>query len=241
MEEEYNIYCDESCHLEKDHQTIMGLGAIWAPLNKRRYISNGIQNIKIRHNINPKFEIKWTKVSPGKIRFYIDILNYFFENENFHFRGLIVPDKSILAHEEFKQTHDQWYYKMYFELLKVILLPNKKYNIYLDIKDTIGKYKVEKLHEVLCNNMYDFSREIIHKIQQVRSNEVNLIQVCDLLIGALVYANRGKYNSNAKKRLVDLIKDKTGYTLNRTTLLREDKFNILIWKPSTDIDDKFKT
>lgn len=229
--EEYNIYCDESCHLEKDHQPIMGLGAMWSPLDKRRYISNGIQNIKIRHSIKPNFEIKWTKVSPGKIRFYIDVLNYFFENEDFHFRGLIVPDKSILAHEEFEQTHDQWYYKMYFELLKVILLPNKKYNIYLDIKDTIGKDKVEKLHEVLCNNMYDFSREIIHKIQQVRSNEVNLIQLCDLLIGALVYANRGEYNSSAKKRLVDLIKDKTGYTLNRTTLLREDKFNILIWHP----------
>ncbi|MCL0066152.1 DUF3800 domain-containing protein, partial [Dehalococcoidia bacterium] len=28
----YNIYCDESYHLEHDHQEIMVLGALWCPL-----------------------------------------------------------------------------------------------------------------------------------------------------------------------------------------------------------------
>jgi hypothetical protein len=30
----YNVYCDESCHLENDHQKVMVLGAVRYPLKK---------------------------------------------------------------------------------------------------------------------------------------------------------------------------------------------------------------
>ena len=32
----YNIYCDESCHLEHDRQKAMVLGGIWCPYDKRK-------------------------------------------------------------------------------------------------------------------------------------------------------------------------------------------------------------
>jgi len=32
MSQVFNVYCDESCHLENDHQTAMVLGAVWCPL-----------------------------------------------------------------------------------------------------------------------------------------------------------------------------------------------------------------
>lgn len=32
MAETFNIYCDESSHLENDHQKVMVLGAVWCPL-----------------------------------------------------------------------------------------------------------------------------------------------------------------------------------------------------------------
>ena len=35
----FNVYCDESCHLENDHQKAMVMGAIWCPLEKTREIS----------------------------------------------------------------------------------------------------------------------------------------------------------------------------------------------------------
>lgn len=34
MSETFNLYCDESCHLENDHQKVMVLGAVWCPLEK---------------------------------------------------------------------------------------------------------------------------------------------------------------------------------------------------------------
>jgi hypothetical protein len=61
------------------------------------------------------------KVSPAKTQFYLDLMDYFFDDDDLHFRALVVPNKSKLRHSEFRQSHDDWYYKMYFDMLKVIL------------------------------------------------------------------------------------------------------------------------
>ena len=228
----YNVYCDESCHLENDHQTAMVLGAVWCPLKKARDIAVRIREIKAHHNMRPGFEIKWTKVSPAKTEFYLNVIDYFFSERNLHFRALIVPDKSKLQHESFDQTHDDWYYKMYFDMLKVILSPNARYRIYLDIKDTRSATKITMLHNVLSNNLYDFSRNIIERVQTVRSHEVEILQLTDLLIGAISYINRGLSTSVAKQALVKRIQERSHYSLTRTTLLRENKVNLFRWHAS---------
>jgi hypothetical protein len=229
MSQVFNVYCDESCHLENDHQPVMVLGAIWCPLDKVREISVRIREIKAQHGMKPGFEIKWTKVSPAKQQFYLDVVDYFFDDDDLRFRALIVPDKSRLQHGSFRQTHDEWYYKMYFDLLKVILSPEGRYRIYLDIKDTRGAAKIIKLHDILCNNMYDFSREIIERVQLVRSHEVELTQLADILIGVISYVNRGLTGNAAKVALMERMKRRSKYDLTRTTLLREEKINLFRW------------
>lgn len=226
----YNIYCDESCHLEHDHQGIMVLGAVWCPLEKVREITLGIREIKSRHGLRPDFEIKWTKVSPSRVQFYLDIIDFFFDEKDLHFRALIVPNKTKLNHKAFGQSHDDWYFKMYFEMLKVIFRPEARYRIYLDIKDTRSAPKVGKLRDVLCNNLYDFSREIIERIQTVRSQEVEQLALADLLIGTVAYANRELSGSSAKTRLVERMRQRSGYKLTLTTLLQEEKVNLLRWE-----------
>jgi hypothetical protein len=226
----FNVYCDESCHLENDHQKAMVLGAVWCPLEKIREISVRLREIKKRHGLPSDFEVKWTKISPAKAQFYIDWVDYFFDDDDLHFRALIVPDKSLLSHGAFSgQDHDIWYYKMYFDMLKVILRPQACYRIYLDIKDTRGGAKIKKLHEVLCNNLYDFSRDIIERVQLIHSREAELIQLADLLIGAVSYANRGLQESIGKLQLVERIKKRSKYRLTQTTLYAEQKINLLRW------------
>jgi len=231
MSETFNIYCDESCHLEHDRQPAMVLGAVWCPLDKTREIAVRVREIKRKHLMAPGFEVKWTKVSPGKKQFYLDLLDYFFDDDDLHFRGLVVPDKAKLDHAAFPgQDHDVWYYKMYFDMLKVILSPKGRYRIYLDIKDTRGADKVKKLHDVLCNNLYDFSREIVERVQLVHSHEIEQLQLADLLIGAVSYMNRGLHSNAGKQALVERMKQRSGYCLTKTTLLREDKVNLFRWK-----------
>lgn len=231
MSQFFNVYCDESCHLENDGQKAMVLGAVWSPLSKREEINKRLREIKKQHGVGESFEAKWTKVSPSKVELYISLLDYFFDDDDLHFRGLIVPNKSILEHANYSQDHDDWYYKMYFTMLKTIFEPSSRYYVYIDIKDTWGHEKVKKLHDVLCHSSYDFSRKTIARVQQIRSHEAEQLQLTDLLIGALSYLHRGLQTSEAKQFLIKRIKERSGYKLTSNTLLRELKFNLLIWEP----------
>lgn len=229
---EYNIYCDESCHLEHDKQSCMVLGAIWCPKERVSQLSERIKEIKAEHGLSKYFEIKWIKVSKSKTQFYLDLVNYFLDDQDLHFRAIIIPDKSILKHEKFNQTHDDWYYKMYFELLKVIINPEHRYNVFIDYKDTFGWRKVAKLKEILENSKYDRSHEILKTLQTVRSHEVSLIQLTDLLTGLVSYANRGLTSNEAKMVLIQQMRKRSRYDLNHTTFLREEKVNLLRWQAS---------
>ena len=119
---------------------------------------------------------------------------------------------------------------MYFNLLKVILEPQAVYRIYLDIKDTHSAAKTKHLQNVLCNSIYDFDRHIVETIQPVHSHEVEQIQLADVLIGAICYANRDLKTSRAKLGIVETLRQTTKYSLTRSTLLKERKLNLLIWQ-----------
>ena len=230
MSEIFNVYCDESCHLEHDRQKAMVLGAIWCTLDKSREIAVRLREIKQKHSLAASFEVKWTKVSPAKLALYLDLIDYFFDDDDLHFRALIVPDKSKLRHDAIPgQDHDTWYYKMYFDMLKVIFRPDARYRVYLDIKDTRGAEKTAKLHEVLRNNMYDFSREVIERLQLVHSHEIEQLQLADLIIGAISYLNRDLKGNTAKQALIARIQERSGYSLLKTTLYKEDKLNLFHW------------
>ncbi|WP_353780065.1 DUF3800 domain-containing protein [Winogradskyella sp. 3972H.M.0a.05] len=238
MRYEFNTYCDESCHLENDDQKSMVLGAIWANKGLTSDINKRIRSIKKKHGLKWKenekgrsFEIKWNKVSKSKEEFYLDLLDYFFDDDDLHFRAIVIPDKNILDHEAHFQSHDDFYYKMFFLLIRNILSPENAYNIYIDIKDTKSQDKVNKLEKILRTSQYDFNKKIIKKVQQIRSHESEILQITDLLIGALSYLHRGiDSNNSAKKNLIEKIRERSGYSLLNNTLPNERKLNVLVWK-----------
>ncbi len=234
MADTVNIYCDESCHLENDRQQIMVFGAVWSPKAQVAELARALRNLKQEYRLSPRFELKWGKVSPARLDYYSAVLDWFWNAPDVHFRALIVPDKSTLNHAKPERTHDEWYYKIYFDLLKVIVDPRQQYEIYLDIKDTRGAARVGKLHEALCNSQYDFARSIIQKIQLVRSHEIELLQLADFLIGLLAYANRNLATNEAKVRLVECLRSRTHYSLTHSTLLRENKVNLFRWHARED-------
>lgn len=227
----FSIYCDESCYLEHDGIKQMALGALWCPTAKTKEISRRLIEIKERHGLEHKDELKWTKVSTRHFQPYLDFVDYFFDDDDLHFRGVLIPDKTILDHDRFCQTHDEWYYKMLFTLLCPLIDPRCHYTINLDYKDTHGGERVRKLREVLCNNYYDFDRKVIGDINLVKSHQVEILQLTDLLLGALTYNSRALAGNAGKLKMVERIKRRSGYSLSSTTLYREDKFNLLVWRP----------
>ena len=229
----YNIYCDESCHLEHDGINDMVLGAVWCQQEKLKEVTQRIKQIKLRNGVAANAEMKWTKISPAKVQLYADLVNYFFDDDDLHFRALVIPDKSKLDHNRFRQDHNTWYYKMYFDMLKVILSPKDRFEIYVDIKDTHSYWQTQKLKEVCSHSLYDFSERVIKIMQPVRSEEIQIMQIVDILIGAVAFRNRsfsdGIERSKAKQHIIDLIVERSGYSLQRSTLLKEEKCNIFIW------------
>jgi hypothetical protein len=235
MSQLFNIYCDESCHLESSKITpenrYMVLGGVSCPNNAKDEVFRRIKDIKKDNGLSHLSEMKWTKIANGKLDAYKDLINYFFDYKELSFRAIVI-DKEQLNHDGFAQTHDQFYYKIYWQMLEWLIEPSSKYHIYLDIKDTQGVGKVKKLQEVLCNSKHDFDRDIIAKVQEVRSHEVAIMQLTDLLIGAISYANRypegGK--SEAKETIIELIRKRSGVTLKSSTLLGAKQFNVFCWE-----------
>lgn len=233
--QEFNVYCDESCHLERDRFRAMSLGAVWCPKQKVREVNHRLVEIKQRHGIKKDAEVKWTKISPCNEPLYMDIIDYFFDDDDLHFRGLIVPDKGVLRHEDFGQTHDEWYYKMYFTMLKTIFERTAHYYVYIDVKDTRSGRNAAKLADVCANDAYDFNHDIVRRVQPIRSEEVQIMQLVDVLTGAIAYRHNHKTAedgfSMTKVNVINRIVVRSGVSLVKSTLLTERKMNILVWAP----------
>jgi len=229
MVEKINIYCDESCHIENDGSPVMVLGCVWLPENKVRSITSDIRDIKERYGFTRNFEFKWTQISPSKVNFYKDIIKYFFDNENLHFRAMIALKEALVSD---RYNNDEMYYIVYYYMLIYILNKENAYNIYIDIKEEKrGGRKSENLRKVLSNKLYDFSyKRVIKKLQIIRSEESEILQLADLMIGALGYLNRNLPLDSAKGEVVKFIKSLSGGSLKLNSLPSENKFNLYYWK-----------
>lgn len=231
-----NIYCDESCHLEHDQQGVMLLGALKCPLEKVTTITTELKDLKEKYK--SRGELKWQKVSSSRIKYYIALVDYFFNQSDLNFRCVVVKNKNKLDHQYYNQgSHDSFYYKMYYYLLRNMINCDNSYNIYLDIKDTQSQNKINALKEILDNYYKNTNTKAINIMQQIRSKESELLQLSDFLIGTVAYANRDLSKSNAKKTLVDMIKDYTKITLTESTPPWEEKFNIFVFYPRENRSD----
>lgn len=237
MADIYNIYCDESCHLERDGIAAMVIGAIWCPVEKTKEISGRIRDIKLRHGLPGGVELKWVNLSPSKQQLYIDLIDFFFDDDDLHLRGIVIPDKSRLNHGAFRQTHDSWYYKMMFRMIEPVIDPTSSYRIYMDIKDTQSELRRAALENVLRSSRRDHSGRIIQRVQQIRSHESQLMQLTDVLIGAIAYCNRGLSSSAAKLEIIRRVRERSKLNLIDTTWLRNPKVSILRWK-GRDLNDE---
>jgi hypothetical protein len=225
-----NVYCDESCYLQLDGCGVMALGALYCPAENVKQISEKIRQLKLKFGLNKIFEIKWTKVSSSKSDFYQAIVDYFFSEPILRYRCVLIPEKSKLDHERFKQTHDEFYYKMYYTLLVHIINPVNSYNFYLDLKDTQGGKKNRKLQEYLSNKICDYNKECVTKVQQIRSHESEVLQICDLFTGAITYENRHLKNNMGKIEVVQKIKEFVpSNNINHSSRYHDHKFNLLVW------------
>lgn len=208
MSKTFNIYCDESCHIENDHKKYMFLGSVSSAYNQVKLHTEKINDLKKKHNFYA--EIKWSKVSKSKLRFYLDLVDYFFATD-LQFRTVGV-EKAKINNDAFNQDYDDFYYKMYYFLLNHNLSSLYKYNVYLDIKDTLSAYKVNKLKDIL-NTKFG----VFRNVQNIRSHESIIMQMADFLMGAISYLHNDEHQQNkAKVQIIKKIQQHCNEDLSKT-------------------------
>lgn len=232
---EYNVYCDESCHLKSNDSKYMLIGAIYCPKFKVKKINEYIEHLKKNYNLSDKIELKWNKVDKKTEKLYLDIITYFFNNDDLKFR-VIVIDRTKLNHEKYNQTENDFYHKAYYEMLKYIIIPGNSYNIYPDIKDTHSYYYHQIMLEYLRLKMADTNKKTIKKVQPIRSYEAPILQINDILIGALSYHYRGLSKNSIKLNIINEINKLYQNDFDVSSYYNNTKFNIFIWRSRDDIE-----
>jgi hypothetical protein len=217
----FNIYCDESTHLEHDGQPYMIYGYVSIAYNQMKLAKKQIAQIKEIHDY--KGELKWTNISEKTYPLYKEIVDYFFMTD-FNFRAVIV-DKSQIDNSRPDYTFNDFYFRMYFQLLHHKIDMENVYNIYFDIKDTCSQNKLHKLRDILKWNAS------IRNFQFIRSHESCFVQLADVLMGAVNYHLRVESGTLegkniAKRKIVQTIREHTNLSLNTTTTKDAKKFNL---------------
>jgi len=225
----YKIFCDESNHLMNDKSNVMVNGAILVPEEKTQEYNRYIKYLRHKHNYYT--ELKWTKLHSKQINFYIELIDFFFKSD-MKFKATLIVNKSKLEHQKYNSTHDDFYYKAYYYTLRDFIKNEvfNNYKIYLDYKDRRGGEKIKKLKfflekQGLGNNI---------DIYIINSNESQILQLCDLFIGAIGYYNRKdiKKKSQIKNQIIAYL-EMLGINLFATKK-SFTKFNIHRWDIAHD-------
>ena len=217
----FNIYCDESTHLEHDGHPYMLYSYISIASNQIKICREQIKTIKAKYGYNS--ELKWTNIHDKTYEMYKELVEYFFMTD-MKFRAVIV-DKSQIDETRPEYTFNDFYYRMYFQLLHHDINLENNYNVYFDIKDTCSQKKLRKLKDILKWNAS------IKNFQFIRSHESVFMQLADVLMGAINYNLRierkeieGKVL--AKRKIVEHVNNHTNISLKQTSPLSAKKFNL---------------
>lgn len=221
----FRIICDESCHLETDKAPVMAIGALHLESQYIDEISDSIRNLKIKHKINPKQELKWNNISPSKSDLYLEIVDLFIEDPRLSFR-VVAAYKEGLDHENFNQSHSEWFFKIYKLVILNILRPNNIYEIFIDKVDTLARFRASPLKERLNKEL---KQDVVKYIQVTDSKRSPLMQITDLLIGAITYSHRNLSTNTTKLKIIEKLQSSLGVNLNTSTIKNEKKFNIFYW------------
>lgn len=219
----YEIYCDESgveAFFDKNAHRYAVIGGIWIPAEERSSCKAKINSLKEKYGLMG--EMKWKKVCPSSVNFYKDVIDYFFENTNIRFRAICIKAEQ-LNHEKYNLGKGELgFYKFYFQLLQHWLVWNNIYQIFVDYKVNGYPHRVFELGKILNNA----TSARVSQIQALPSEQSVLIQLADVLTGAVAATFNQEYKKgSAKEDILNVFSKHLGHTI-KPTFVSEIKFNV---------------
>lgn len=223
------VYCDESRsdyfhHPPAESGSYALIGGVWIQAEKRSIYKGKIKKLRNIHSVLGEF--KWNRVCPARQKFYRDIIKFFFRSEA-RFRAILLPAERLDALKFHQADNELMFYKFYYQLLHHWIEPFNRYHIFLDLKTNRLNNRINTLKEVLRNS--SIASEITD-VQALPSKDLDLLQLADILIGAVGYHFHGLNTSTAKNTILQEIEAHIGHPITPTNHA-EEKFNIFLFSP----------
>lgn len=184
-----NLYVDESS--QNAHRFIV-LGCTIVPSDCVSEIHRRIAELRVEQQIGR--EVKWTKVSRAKLDAYVALVDIYFSFQSdfgLQFHSLIV-DATRLNHAKFNQgDREIGSNKFVYQLLLKAgerRSQSTPFYVYLDSRKT--RHGLDELHSVLNNGFSKGASAPLrpyHRVQFRDSKEVDLLQLNDLILGAIAF------------------------------------------------------
>jgi hypothetical protein len=225
----FEVYCDESRqeyfrNPAGDGDRYVLIGSLWIEADERQDHKAKIKNLREIHNVWGEF--KWNRVSPSRQQFYLALVHLFFE-EAMRFRCIVLPAHQLDAIQFHHADNELMFYKFYYQLLHHWILDFNSYRIFVDLKTNRLHNRIRTLERVLRNA--NLTSEIV-AVQALPSRQVDLLQLTDVLIGAVGYRFHRETTSAAKLAVVNEIETCLRHPIQPTSR-REQKFNVFRFRP----------
>lgn len=225
----FEIYCDESqqdlftgkVNQRQDRRIV--LGGLWIKADLRTRLKDEIKKLRTKHDLLGEF--KWIRVSPSRQDFYSDLVDLFFSTESARFRALVLPADQLDAVQFHGGDAELMFYKFYYQLLHHWILDSNTYRVFVDTKTNRVGGRLKRLHEVLTSANW---LSIIEQVQALPSKKVDLLQLADVLIGAVSYRLHERQSSAAKIAVVERVERHIGHRISCTSY-GEKKLNVFCW------------
>ena len=226
------ISCDESGIGGANYY---GFGSLWMKWQRRGDFAQHIREIREKHNY--WYELKWNKAHNKKFNeFFLDIVRYFFKRQWIAFHCLIVR-KGMVRKDLHGGSFDLARRKHFTMLIAnkidkcMKAHPKREHTFRVWVDPIASSYeKADEAVEVIANNILAqaFGKiRLVDKVITKDSKDTETIQICDLLLGAVMDAWQQKANSRAKLAIQQCISEHLGWAdLRADTKPNERKFNI---------------
>lgn len=214
----YLIYCDESRHTSDSGDHFMVIGALSCPETRKRDIVRRIHNLRAIHGAQGEFG--WKRLSPNKRGFYWALIDLFASEPELQFRCILVDRTTFVSDDQ-----ELGFYKLYYQMLVHWLSPGCTYRILLDQQQTREQGRFRMLRDVLRRKL--MGRAKILSLEPANSSALDIMQLTDLLIGAVGYERNGRTASGTKVEFCRDLATALGVSsIARSTSPGEEKFNV---------------
>jgi hypothetical protein len=222
----FEVYCDECrpdlLSSQNPQARFMIIGSLWLRADDREEFKSAIHDLRDRHKVGGEF--KWQKVSPSRLDFYGELVDWFAaQGERLRFRCIAVEHEKVNLLRFHDNDQELGFYKFYYQMLHHWILDFNEYAVFCDFKQNRLRNRLHVLQHYL--DLANLSSQIFN-VQSVRSDESVLIQLTDVLTGAVAARlNDGLRPGSAKEAVVERLEAGIGRGIAPTSRC-EQKFNV---------------